>query len=49
MAFVEKHAIDSYYSTPTQLSNKSISDVVYLAETDDLPPIIIEIQHTVGR
>lgn len=47
IAFVGEHAIDSYYSSPTQWSNKSISDVVYLALTDDLPPIIIEIQHTV--
>jgi hypothetical protein len=47
MASVGQHAKDSYYSSPTQWSNRNISDVLYLAQTDDLPPITIEIQYTV--
>jgi hypothetical protein len=47
MAFVGEYAKDSYHSSPIQWSNKSISDVVYFAHTDDLPTIIIQIQHTV--
>lgn len=45
MASIGEHANDSYYSNPTQESYKSISDVLYLAQADGLPPIIMEIQH----
>lgn len=49
--YVGEHAKDKYMAVPTEWTNLMKSDVVYvpISHRDrDLPPILVEIQHTMN-